>query len=426
MTVHVIGAGIAGMAAAMALREAGARVVVWEAAGHAGGRARSFHDTRLGCVIDNGNHLMLAANAAVLRLASRLGGEAALRVLPEARFPMFDLEGDRRYDFLVTPLAGPLTRPRFVARDGSDAPRPGAGDWLRIAALPLRAGGTVEAALGEAPSWRVFWHPFTLGVLNTDPGEAALAPLLAVMRETFLRGAAALRPVIAREGLSAAFATPFETLAAGGGGVELHLHTPLRTLCRDGDRITALEVGRSARRRVDLAPEDGVILAVPPWEARRLLPEIAAPDDFRPIVNVHYRLEAGRRPSPDDPPFVGIVGGMAQWVFVRGDVISTTISDARAVADRPGREIAAACWPEVSRALGIAGVPEPPPWQVIVERRATFACTTAQLARRPPAETGYANLFLAGDWTATGLPATLEGAARAGERAAQLALAAAT
>jgi len=159
-----------------------------------------------------------------------------------------------------------------------------------------------------------------------------------------------------------------------------------------------------------------------------------APDDFRPIVNVHYRL-----PGAPKPPFpaladslflTGVIGGMAQWIFGRGSIVSVTISDARHLHDLPAEDMARACWRDVCRALSLPAAEESPgnepplpPWRLIRERRATFACTTAQLARRPPVRSGLSNLFLAGDWVDTGLPATLEGAARSGEKAAALALA---
>ncbi len=443
MTVHVIGTGIAGMAAAMALRGKGVPVIVWEAAGHAGGRARSFHDSRLNAEIDNGTHLMLAVNAAVLRLADRLGSRRALAVAEAARFPLFDAATGERLLFVAPPRG--LPRLEFLngaGGTGSPLQRPGLRELVRLAALPFRAaaGRTVAEALSDSPFWRPFWQPLALGVLNTDPEEGALSPLLRVLMETLPRGGQAMRPVLAAEGLSAVFARPFLDRAASDSGLTVHLNSPVQALRLNGPRIAALMVGHRGRTAaVTLEAGDAVILAVPPWTARRLLPALMAPDDFRPIVNVHFRLK-----TPPQPPFpavapglflTGVLDGTAQWIFGRGDVVSVTVSDARHLDDLSGEEIARACWADVRRALALpsaagngdspAGDVDPgalPPWRVIRERRATFACTAVQLARRPPARTGLANLFLAGDWTATGLPATLEGAARSGEKAAALAL----
>ncbi len=108
-------------------------------------------------------------------------------------------------------------------------------------------------------------------------------------------------------------------------------------------------------------------------------------------------------------------------MFTRGNIVSVTVSAADRLARRKAEDIARILWPEAAEALEMP--PEPlPPFRVIRERRATFAATPAELARRPGPRTGLANLFLAGDWTDTGLPATIEGAARSGERAARVAL----
>jgi hypothetical protein len=163
------------------------------------------------------------------------------------------------------------------------------------------------------------------------------------------------------------------------------------------------------------------VLAVPAWVAADLLPGLTTPDAFEAIVNVHYRTDAAAEATAmeatDGASFIGLIGGMAQWVFVKLGHVSVTISAAGDIVDRPSQELAAAIWPDVRAALRLA---DPmPPYRVIKEKRATFAATAAQERRRPPAPTGLSNLVLAGDWTATGLPATIEGAIKSGRIAVQ-------
>jgi hydroxysqualene dehydroxylase len=114
-----------------------------------------------------------------------------------------------------------------------------------------------------------------------------------------------------------------------------------------------------------------------------------------------------------------VIGGTAEWIFSFPDRISITISNADRLLESDREEIAKACWKDAAQALNISR--EMPPWQVIKERRATFAATPGQDKKRAGAVTAWDNLFLAGDWTATGLPATIEGAIRSGRRAARLA-----
>ena len=213
--------------------------------------------------------------------------------------------------------------------------------------------------------------------------------------------------------LAAAFVDPaLGWLAAMGARVRL------------GRRLRGLEVenGRVARLRfgddtVEVAPGEPVVLAVPSWTATDLLPGLSAPDAFRAIVNAHFRMA----PPAGAPPILGLVGGVAEWVFSFPDRVSVTISAADRLVDQDRATLAAKIWSDVRSALKLPEDAPLPPWQVVKEKRATFAATPEQDRRRPGAATALANLWLAGDWTQTGLPATIEGALRSGAGAAELA-----
>ena len=117
---------------------------------------------------------------------------------------------------------------------------------------------------------------------------------------------------------------------------------------------------------------------------------------------------------------LGVIGGTAEWIFTFSDRISVTVSGADAIVDQDREDLALRIWADVTKALDIKA--PLPTWQIVKEKRATFAATPEQDSRRPAAKTPWRNLFLAGDWTQTGLPATIEGALRSGETAAALAL----
>ena len=193
----------------------------------------------------------------------------------------------------------------------------------------------------------------------------------------------------------------------------MQLGTRLRGITLGRRSAMALDLGEAA---VPLAHDDALILAVPPWVAKDLIPTLTAPDEFRAIVNAHFKM-----PAPAGAPAQrGVIGGTAEWIFSFPDRISVTVSGADAIVDHDREALAARIWADVARALNISA--PMPIWQIVKEKRATFAATPAQDARRPAAKTGWPNLFLAGDWTQTGLPATIEGALRSGETAAALAL----
>jgi hypothetical protein len=152
------------------------------------------------------------------------------------------------------------------------------------------------------------------------------------------------------------------------------------------------------------------------WWCWRCRPGQPPNFDFRAIVNAHFKMTA----PAGAPPLLGVIGGTAEWIFAFHDRISVTVSGADAIVDQDREALAVRIWADVAQALGIT---DPmPAWQIVKEKRATFAATPQQDARRPAAKTRWRNLFLAGDWTQTGLPATIEGALRSGETAAALAL----
>jgi squalene-associated FAD-dependent desaturase len=256
-------------------------------------------------------------------------------------------------------------------------------------------------------------QPLLLAALNVDPPEGSASLAGAVVRETLLMGGQACRPLIARDGLSAVLIEPaVKLLQERGAGI--HFGHELRALEIAGTRITALNFG--GEDRIAIEEGDAVIVAVPARAAASLLPGLKTPTEFRAIVNAHFRVD----PPKDSPPILGVVGGLVEWLFAFPQRLSVTISNGDRLVDMPREELAEAIWRDVCKAGGVAG--ELPPWQIVRERRATFAATPEQNALRPGAAMGFKNLFLAGDWTDTGLPATIEGSVRSGDRAADLAL----
>jgi hypothetical protein len=197
-------------------------------------------------------------------------------------------------------------------------------------------------------------------------------------------------------------------------GARIRFGRELREFAMSADRVGELKFGDDA---IAIGPNDAVVLAVPPRPAATLLPGLKTPAKFRAIVNAHFRFD----PPPGAPPILGVVGGLVEWLFAFPQRLSITISNGDRLIDMPREELAQAIWRDVCKAGGVQG--DLPPWQIVRERRATFEATPEQNALRPGPVTGFENLFLAGDWTATGLPATIEGSVRSGDRAADLVLA---
>jgi hydroxysqualene dehydroxylase len=410
-TAHIIGAGISGLSAAVRLANENFKVHVHEATQQAGGRCRSYFDAATNLTIDNGNHLLLSGNRHALAYARSIGTETGLVGPKRARFPFVDLTTGQRWQLDL----GESRLPLWVFDQARRVPDTGLLDYLELMPLVWAAQGKLvgNAIPCRGTLYQRLVQPLLLAALNVDPPEGSAGLAGAVVRETLLAGGQACRPLIAREGLSAVLVEPAIKLLHDKGATIQFGHE-LREFGLSAGAVGELRFGGDA---VAVAPGDAVVMAVPPRPASSLLPGLKTPSKFRAIVNAHFRFD----PPQDMPPILGVVGGLVEWLFAFPQRLSVTISNADRLVDMPREELARAIWRDICQAAGVQG--ELPPWQIVRERRATFEATPEQNALRPGAVTNWKNLFLAGDWTDTGLPATIEGSVRSGDRAADLVLA---
>ena len=401
--VHVIGAGLAGLSAAMDLAAAGTAVTVHDSSPAAGGRCRSYFDPQLGVRLDNGNHLLLSGNMAAYAFLDRVGARGTMGGPGAPVFPFMDIATGERWT--VRPNAGRLPWWLFSRRRRV----PGARLREFLPVLALSRGGpdaTVAGTLRPGELYRRLLEPLAVAALNTPPETASAALLGAVMNESLALGGGACIPAYPKEGLSESFIDPAIAWLRSRGA-NIRLGSRVTRLDQSGGRITAIDAQ-------PVGTDEAVVLATPATVATALLPGLEAPDQFEAILNVHYRCDG----DPGEAGFTGLVGGTAEWVFVKPGVVSVTISAGNRWIDAAPADLAARVWSDVAAVLRL---PEPmPPWRVIKEKRATFAATPAQDRRRPAGKTHLANLVLAGDWTRTGLPATIEGAIRSGCTAASI------
>ena len=410
-TVHIIGAGISGLSAAVRLANANFKVHVHEATQQAGGRCRSYYDAATNLTIDNGNHLLLSGNRHALAYARSIGTEAGLVGPKRAQFPFVDLGTGQRWQLDL----GEGRLPLWVFDGARRVPDTGLLDYLALMPLIWAAPSKLvgDAIRCEGTLYQRLVQPLLLAALNVDPPEGSAGLAGAVVRETLLAGGQACRPLIARGGLSAVLIEPAIKLLQEKGA-SIRFGHELREFAMSADGVGQLKFGDDT---VALEPGDAVVMAVPPRAASSLLPELQTPSKFRAIVNAHFRFD----PPKDMPLILGVVGGLVEWLFAFPQRLSVTVSNADRLVDMPREELAQAIWRDICKAGGVRG--ELPPWQIVRERRATFEATPEQNALRPGASTNWKNLFLAGDWTNTGLPATIEGSVRSGDRAADLVLA---
>jgi len=441
--IVVIGGGFAGLSAAAALSEAGARVLVLEARPTLGGRASAFTDPATGETVDNGQHLMLGCYHETLAFLARIGASWNVQIQAGLEVPFVDETGH-----LSTLSCPPLPSPLHLLAGLVEWDALALGDALSALGLaaPLRrARRYLRTGKGVLPAWEgetvenwlirnrqsrrlrdMLWAPLALAALNQQANQAAAPVFLRVLAQMFgpdPRDSAVAMPLRPLDGLYAEPAREFIT-ARGG---EVRVSCPARVRVGE-DRVAFVE---ARGERVETA---AVIVAVP-WFALtdtvtgdiRPLEGILSTSRSvvaSPIVTVNLWLDRGVLPAP----FVGLPGRTFQWVFDKRQVLgdsashlSSVSSGAAAVVAQSNEALAELAHGELTSALPAARAARLLRSVVVRERRATFSLAPGQ-PQRPGTATPVRGLLLAGDWVDTGLPATIEGAVVSGHRAALLAL----
>jgi len=436
----VIGGGVAGLAAASALADRGARVVVVEARPSLGGRASSYTDPVTHETVDNGQHILMGCYRESFAFLRRIGAASLVRAQPSLEVPSIDTNGT--YSVLACPplpppwhlLGGVIEWQALAWGDRLSVLRLGpvirteqrrlAGQSARLAASP---GETVENWLirnGQSQRLRdMLWEPLALAALNQPPREAGAASFVRVLAEMFGAEPAAASIAFPAVSLEALYAGPSRRhIEARGGHVRTH------ALAR-----VLVEHGRAAGVRLR-GGEDiraaSVVSAVPWFALGRLFDAIpaelaeivsaASRMGSYPIVTVNLWLD--RRVLP--ATFVGLPGRSMQWVFDRGAMtngaashLSLVSSGAAAIVGQGNDALVVLALRELRDALPAARAAAVRRASVVRERRATFSLAPGQPAR-PSTTTPLAGFYLAGDWTDTGLPGTIESAAASGHLAA--------
>jgi hydroxysqualene dehydroxylase len=435
--VAVVGGGVAGLAAATALAEAGARVLVLEARGELGGRATAFRDRETGELVDNGQHVMFGCYRETFRLLRRVGAEQHVRVQPALEVPYIGPDGARSVlrcpAWLPSPLhllGGILGWDALSWGDRLSVLRLGAPLWRARRDVRLKAEARVETVAdwltrhgqrGRLRDW--LWEPLAVAALNQAPDEAAAAPFIRVLAEMFGARREDASLVLPLTPLHEMYALPARRyLEARGGEVRLNALARVRV---ESGRVAGVDV-RGAAIAIDR-----VVSAVPWFALESLLvgdvapmaPTIAAASRMaaKPIVTVNLWYD---RPVMDDG-FVGLPERQMQWVFdkrqafgERASHLSLVASGADALVGSDTATLVALAAREVAQAIPGARAATLRRGTVVREKRATFSLAPGE-PPRPGVATPIAGLVLAGDWIDTGLPGTIESAALAGHDAAR-------
>jgi len=466
--VIVVGAGFAGLSAASRLTRRGARVLVLEARARLGGRATAFPDRDTGELVDNGQHILLGCYTETFNFLRDIGAEDNVRLEPQLAVTMIDRAGKRTRlscPALPAPLhlvAGVLEWEALSWRDRLsilEMATPLKNARRELQGAPVKAasaGETVENWLvrnGQTPRLReLLWDPLALAALNQPPNQASAPPFARVLAEMFSDDPSAAAIALPTKPLHLMYAEPAREYVERHGGMVRTGATAKVVLTAEGDAVAGVRVGGDTWHA-------GHVISSVPWFA---LPELfdEEPPALRGVIDRARRMASSPVVTVNlwfdrrvlDQPFVGLPGRAMQWVFdkqlvfdrVRADGASASHAEARVDSARAEAGEAASYLSLVSSgAAGIltetnealirmaheellAALPDVRAARllratVVREPRATFSLAPGQ-PDRPSTETDLKGFLLAGDWIATGLPATIEGAVRSGHKAADAAL----
>lgn len=437
----IIGAGIAGISAAVGCVLAGKKVILIEQSGYIGGRARSFTDTTTGEIIDNGQHVLMGCYTSLLFTLKTLGTEHLLKRQSALSVQFIDADGER--DILDTSL---LPGKAGLILGILKLKNVSLHSKIRALELAFRIQlGHVTASnkttleflnyYSQTPEMiERFWTPIILATLNASPANASATLLLEVMRRAFFGGRLASQLIISSVGLSELFEPIIKWLRDQGS--EVLLNTRIEKLNCENNTVVSVTTSKGLEIQ-----SDKVISTIPPIPLLRILPQekqtsnefaVLKKFQFSPIVSVYLWFDH----KFFDADFAAMLGTKTQWIFNRRRLtvstqesisrypehLSLTVSSGNDLVEITPDDIVKLCLQEIHKAFPNSIHSNLLASKVIKEKSATFLATTEIERIRPLHNTSISNLFLAGDWTATGLPATLEGASQSGYSAAKSAL----
>lgn len=396
--VYVIGAGIAGLSAACEAVRAGFDVTVLESAKQAGGRCRSYEDPVLNTTINNGNHLLLKGNRNTLEWIETIGATEYFKLYKPFTYLMQHEDG-RTFQ-----LKADSFKPLSIKE---------AAMFVKDLLAVNSKQGNVQDVLGKSPLWETFWRNITTSVCNTKPQQIPSRIVKNTLKNLFLAGKDGLLPFLPTENWQTSLIDPAIAYIQGNSA-EITLKTRVKSIETSGNAILNLETADEA---IVLGKNDKVVLAVPAQAAHELVPDLVPAFEHCAIINGHFKV-TGALDLSDGMPFRGLNGYFAEWLFYHDGMISTTTSAADEWSQQDNEVLAKHLWDDI-RSIHPTLASTLPEHRVVIEKRATIACTEENLNKRPVTETKYSNLYLAGDYTNTELPATIEGAVLSGKKAIQ-------
>jgi len=407
-TIHIIGAGLAGLSCAIKLKK-NKKIILYEASSLFGGRCRSYNEKHFNCILDNGNHLIIKAYKNTFSYLKNINTHTKLISNNKTFYPFVDIKKTENWS--VRPYSYIL--PWWIFFSSCRPKNISALDFIKSLKLFFaKKNETVYDLLGKNNIiYERFWKPFTIAVLNTDPKEASAKLLRKVIIKTLFFSNDPLRPFFVKKSLNDTLIKPAVQNFLNQGG-KIKCNTRLKKIVFKNNFAKEMIFNK---KKIKVDNDEVIILAVTPNVASKIIPSLKVPKKTNCILNIHFKLNEKYKKIkfPENSFFIGVIGGTADWIFKKKNILSITVSAANYLNNLGDEKISRIVWEDVKKTFNLNAIKKPK-YKIIREKMATFVQSPEEIFRKPKMHTKYKNIFLAGDWVDTGLPATIEGAITSG------------
>ncbi len=360
----------------------------------------------MGIEIDNGNHLVFSANENFLDFCKDIDSKRTLKVFPPC-FGFFDLKEKKKWDLsLENSLFKILFSQKKALIPGSKI-----FDYFSfLKFLITNNNKSVYELVGKSGIYNTFWEPLTIGVMNTSPKEASAKVLSNVLKKTFFKGKKFCNILQPSLNWEQTLIKPSSEFIKKKGN-QIQFNSLLKEIEIKNDMVTNLIFNH---KKINIGDNEKVILCIPPTNLNKLLPEIVLPKDYNTILNIHFKIKKNIL-SKFKQPIFGLINSISDWVFIKHNHISVTVSNANSMNSIDSDKIAKNVWEEICLYLGEKI--EFLKFQVVREKKATYHQSTKNLKLIKNLKKIPNNILLAGDWTQYNLPCTIEASILSGKKA---------
>ena len=404
--IYIIGAGITGLSSACYATNRTKKITIFESSNHPGGRCRSYFDKSLNLEIDNGNHMILSANKNFINFCNLIGSNNEFTSV-KSNFYFYNYLSKKFWSINLNKGLVPW----WIFNKSTRIPDTNLKDYFSILNFFLVSDKkTVSDLVNKSNKlYKSFWEPLTLGILNTPPDDASAKLLWNVLKESFLKGSDFCKIFQPKTNWNISLINPAMNFLKKND-VNVEFNSLVKDFEIKNSRIKKIIM---QGKEVSLHNNDKVIITVPPKNFSKIFPQLNIPDQFNTILNIHFKLLPKKIKNKKSNIF-GLIDSLTQWIFIKKDHISVTISYANSLNNKNPDDIIKKVWSEVKECLKISEV-NVPEYKILKEKMATYSQSPSNWIKVQKIKNLPENLILSGDWTEKNLPSTIESSILSGK-----------